>query len=481
MNMKINYKVVLFSTSIFLAGLGACKKEFLEVNPSTAISAKDAFSSPATIAAGLTGIYDLSTLGAYKYDMILNNDIKGGDILVVSGAGNYGRFINGYQFIESPTSNEPINYWTTAYRIIANANQFELNIPTSPLTEAEKIAYLAETRALRAEAYFWMVQWFGKPFTLDPEAMGVPLITAPVGPNDAPSPRAKVKEIYAQILADLLYAEANIPASKTSVYRMTKGAIQGYLARVYLTMGNYPEASKYAKLARTGKPLSSAAALAAGFRAPTSEWIYALNSRTDDNAGFITVHSFYDPFDVGYSSFRATDDFLNLFSNADLRRRQFLINGAISRRGPEGFLINKFDFTTSPAQDQVIIRSSEMFLIEAEAEARQGIANEVPAKTALLAIQSRAGVATLPSANTGQALINEILLERRKELYGEGFRYFDLLRTKTPLVRTPLAQSGHWAVFTLQPGDNKLVLPLPQVELNANPVLKLQQNPGYGN
>ena len=246
-------------------------------------------------------------------------------------------------------------------------------------------------------------------------------------------------------------------------------------------MGNYPEASKYAKLARTGKPLSSAAALTAGFRAPTSEWIYALNSRTDDNAGFITVHSFYDPFDVGYSSFRATDDFLNLFSNADLRRRQFLVNGAISRRGPEGFLINKFDFTTSPAQDQVIIRSSEMFLIEAEAEARIGVANETAAKVALLAIQSRAGVATLPSANTGQALINEILLERRKELYGEGFRYFDLLRTKTPLVRTPLAQSGHWAVFTLQPGDNKLVLPLPQVELNANPVLKLQQNPGYGN
>ena len=479
--MKMNYKIVIYGAIIFLAGLGGCKKEFLEVTPTTAINAKEAFSSPATIAAALTGIYDLSTLGAYKYDMILNNDIKGGDILVVSGAGNYGRFINGSQFIESPTSNEPINYWGTGYRIIANANQFELNIPTSPLTAAEKTAYLAETRALRAEAYFWMVQWFGKPFTLDPEAMGVPLITAPVGPNDAPSPRAKVKEIYAQILSDLLYAEANIPAGKTSVYRMTKGAIQGYLARVYLTMGNFPEASKYAKLARTGKPLSTAAALTTGFTNPTSEWIYALNSRTDDNAGFITVHSFYDPFDIGYSSFRATDDFLNSFDNADLRKRQFLVNGAISRRGPEGFLINKFDFRTSPAQNQVIIRSSEMFLIEAEAEARQGSVNETAAKVALLAIQSRAGVATLPSANTGQALINEIMAERGKELFGEGFKYFDLLRTKTPLVRTPTAASGHWAVFTLQSGDNKLVLPLPQAELNANPILKGQQNPGYSN
>ncbi len=482
--MKMNYKIVIYSAIIFLAGLGGCKKEFLEVSPTTAINAKDAFSSPATIAAALTGIYDISTLGDYKYNMILNNDVKGGDIMVVSGAGNYNRFINGYQFIESPTSVEPNNYWTTGYRVIANANQFELNIPTAPLSAAEKTAYLAETRALRAEAYFWMIQWFGKPFTLDPEAMGVPLITAPVGPNDAPSPRAKVKEIYAQILADFLFAEANLPASKTSVYRMTKGAIQGYLARVYLTMGNFPEASKYAKLARVGKPLSTAAALTTGFINPTSEWIYALNSRTDDNSGFITVHSFYDPFDVGYASFRATDNFLNSFAATDLRRKQFLVNGVLSRGvngGTEGFVTNKFDFTTTPAQNQVIIRSSEMFLIEAEAEARQGVANETAAKTALLAIQSRAGVATLPSTNTGAALINEIMIERGKELYGEGFKYFDLLRTKTPLVRTPTAQSGHWAVFTLQPGDNKLVLPIPQGELNANPVLKQQQNPGYSN
>lgn len=476
---KIN-KIKIYTSLILLASLSSCKKDFLEVTPTQQINAAEAFSSPEKIAAALTGVYDVSTNGSYKYNMILNNDVKGGDILVVSGAGNYGRFVNGYQFIENPSSVEPSDYWTIGYRVIANANQFELNLPTAPLTEAQKSAYFAETRALRAEAYFWLVQWYGKPYTLDPEALGVPLVLAPLGPNSTLSPRAKVKEVYAQILSDFLYAEANIPATKTSIYRMTKGAIQGFLARVYLTMGDYPNASKYAKLARVGKPLGNGASLLTGFINPSSEWIYALNSRTDDNAGFITVNSFYDPFDIGYSSFRAADNFFNSFAANDIRLQQFKVSGVIgARRGQEGFLINKFDFSTTPAQNQVIIRSSEMYLIEAEAEARQGVANEAAAKTALLAIQQRAGVATGPSANTGQALINEILVERGKELYGEGFKFFDLLRTKTPVVRT--AGNGHWAIVNFQPGDNKLVLPLPQSELNANPVLKPQQNPGYSN
>ncbi|WP_421946232.1 RagB/SusD family nutrient uptake outer membrane protein [Pedobacter sp.] len=476
---KIN-KIGIYSALILATSFSACKKDFLEVTPTTAINSAEAFSSPEKIAAALTGVYDLSTNGSYKYNMILNSDVKGGDVLVVSGAGNYNRFINGYQFIENPSSVEPSDYWTIGYRIIANANQFELNIPTSSLADAQKSAYLAETRALRAEAYFWLVQWYAKPYTLDPEALGVPLVLAPLGPNDALTGRAKVKEVYAQILSDFLYAEANIPASKTSVYRMTKGAIQGFLARVYLTMGDYPNASKYAKLARVGKPLAAGSTLLSGFINPSSEWIYALNSRTDDNAGFITVNSFYDPFDIGYSSFRAADNFFNSFAANDIRLQQFKVNGVIgARRGQEGFLINKFDFNTTPAQNQVIIRSSEMYLIEAEAEARQGVANEAAAKTALLAIQQRAGVATAVSANTGQALINEIMTERGKELYGEGFKFLDLLRTKTPIVRT--AGNGHWALVNFQPGDNKLALPLPQSELNANPVLKGQQNPGYSN
>lgn len=476
---KINKVAIYAAVLMVVLGTG-CKKEFLEVSPTTSIKADEAFISPERIAAGLTGLYDLTTSSTYTHDMILTSDVKGSDVLVVSGAGNYGRFVTGYQFTQTYSSNEPSNYWTQAYRVIAGCNQFELNMPTSPLTAAQKTAYLAETRALRAEAYFWLVRWYGKPFTLDPEALGVPLVLAPLGPTDVPPLRNKVKEVYAQILADMMFAEANIPATKTSVYRFTKAAIQGYLARIYLTMGNYTEASKYAKLARTGKPLSTGAALLTGFNSPTSEWIYAINVRTDDNQGFLNVHSFYDPYDIGYSSFRAADNFFNSFAANDIRKQQFLVNGVVgARRGAEGYLINKFEFRATAATNTVLIRSSEMYLIEAEAETRLGVANEAVAKVALQAIQSRSIPGALLSVNTGQALIDEILVERNKELYGEGHKFFDLLRTKTPIVRT--ATNGHWVALNLPVGDNKLIFPIPQGELNANPLLKPQQNPGYAN
>lgn len=478
--MKKIHNIVICAAAVLLTVGQGCKKEFLEVSPTTAIKASEAFISPERIAAGLTGLYDLTTNSAYTNDMILTSDVKGSDVLIVSGAGNYNRFVTGYQFSQTFSSAEPSNYWTQAYRIIAGCNQFEVNIPTSPLSDAQKTAYLAETRALRAEAYFNLVRWFAKPYLLDPEALGVPIVTAPLGPNDVPPLRSKVKDVYVQILADMSFAENNIPTSRTSIYRFTKAAVQGYLARIYLTMGNYPEASRYAKLARAGKPLSTGAALLSGFNNPTSEWIYAINVRTDDNQGFLNVHSFYDPYDIGYSSFRAADNFFNSFAANDIRKQQFLVNGVLgARRGPEGYLINKFDFRSTAATNTVLIRSSEMYLIEAEAEAMIGGANEQAAKLALQAVQARAIPGAPLSANTGQDLIQEILLERAKELYGEGHKFFDLLRTKTPIVRS--ATNGHWLALNIPVGDNRLVFPIPQSELNANPALKPQQNPGYAN
>ena len=146
---------------VSLFTLGGCKEEFLNVTPNAQVNAKDAFSTPEKISAAMTGLYDLttSTNPDYTNNMILNADVKGGNVMVVSGAGNYGRYINGYQFIETVNSAEASNYWTGAYRVISNANQFVAYIPGSPITDALKSSYLAEARAIRAEAYFWLVRW----------------------------------------------------------------------------------------------------------------------------------------------------------------------------------------------------------------------------------------------------------------------------------------------------------------------------------
>jgi hypothetical protein len=482
-NIKTYKTIIYASVLLILTGASSCKKEFLEVSPTAQINAKEAFSSPAKIQAAMTGIYDLTTFSGYTNNMILSADVKGNDVMIVSGAGNYGRFVAQYQFIETVNNADVAAWWEYSYKVISNANQFVVNIPDAPISDALKTEYLAEARALRAYTYFWLVRWFAQPYSVNPDALGVPILRKPLGPSEVSPSRDKVKDVYAFMIEDLKYAETNLPTNRTSIYRMSTAAIQGTLARIYLNMGNWAEASRYAKLARSGKTLSTAAALLTGFNNPTSEWIYGINVRTDDNQGFLSVASFYDPYDVGYSSFRVSDEFFNTFAANDERKKQFLVKssqtaaastGAYRRRG-EGYLINKFDFNTTPANNQVLIRSSEMYLIEAEAEAR--LNNEPAAKQALLAIQQRAGVATVVSVNTGAVLIEEILAERNKELYGEGHKFFDLLRTNKGVNRT--GSAVHWKIVNFPSGDNRLVSPLPQAELDANPILKPQQNPGY--
>ncbi|MBD0277977.1 MAG: RagB/SusD family nutrient uptake outer membrane protein, partial [Flavisolibacter sp.] len=74
-------------------------------------------------------------------------------------------------------------------------------------------------------------------------------------------------------------------------------------------------------------------------------------------------------------------------------------------------------------------------------------------------------------------LINEILLERYRELAYEGQRYHDLRRRSLPVQRDLADVAGNAAIQTLQPTDPKYLLPIPQQEVFANP--NVGQNTGY--
>jgi len=477
----INHKITIALTGILISTmvLSSCKKEFLEVTPSTSIPNSEAFDSPAKLTAAMTGLYDLVSFSGYTNNILLNMDVKGEDVQVNS-TNNYSRFIAGYQYIETVNSSELSVHWAYSYKIIANCNQLIENVPAAPIDDDVKTQYTAEARALRALAHFNLVREFGgKPYTVDPSALGVPVMEKSILATDVPPARATVAEVYTSIISDLTYAEANFPESINDVYRINKGTIQGLLARVYLTMGDYTNASKFAKLASAGYTLSSANDLLAGFSDPTSEWMWALNTRSDDNNGFLQTQSFYDPYGDGYSSFTVTEEFLNSFADNDLRKNQFRIpsvRGNDVKTGDyefygDGWLTSKFIFRGAWDNDQLMMRASEMVLIEAESEARLG--NTAAAKAALLLIQQRAIPTAVISANTGDALVAEILVERRKELFGEGHRYYDILRTKQTLDRS--ASVSSWSKLVIASGDKRFALPIPQAEIDANP--NMVQNP----
>lgn len=124
----------------------------------------------------------------------------------------------------------------------------------------------------------------------------------------------------------------------------------------------------------------------------------------------------------------------------------------------------------SPYGDLFDMRAAEMYLVEAEAAARQG--KTQVAKEVLNTLQTTRGAAVTEA--TGQSeLIDAILLERRKEMWGEGIDLFDILRLQLPVVRT-VAQ-GHFRDINIPANSNKLIMMIPEKEVINND--RMEQNP----
>ena len=117
------------------------------------------------------------------------------------------------------------------------------------------------------------------------------------------------------------------------------------------------------------------------------------------------------------------------------------------------------------------IRLAEMYLILAEAYAKTP-GKETDAQNTLYTLAHNRDASYVLSTNTGQALIDEILIQRRVELWGEGFRFYDLKRLNLPLDRTVVpnfVSASVGGVMQVAAGDNKWQFAIPIAELQANP------------
>ncbi len=461
---------------LFIIPFGACNDKFLDVQPTVANNADDAFNNPSEVIALMNGVYTLARDLDFTLGIILFSEVKGEDIFLIPD--NLGWFSSAYQYTENPYSGDQNNFWFNGYKIIANCNQLIEKIPQSTAFSDEfKNHYLAEAKAVRAYVYFQLVRLFGQPYSVDPNGKGVPLTLKPLSKDDDFPGRSSVRDVYAVILDDLEFAESNFDTNiGNSIYRMTLPAIQGLLARVHLNMEHWAEASSYAALARSSFNLSSMSELLDGFADPTSEWMWAFDMRSDDNEGYTMVPSFFDTREDGYNTLRADADFLYLFYESnDNRIYQFSADGVNLSYSEYGYEVFKFLHRKTWDMDQVLMRASEMYLIGAEAEAE--LKNYKDARILLNIIKGRAGLLPVDESVTGRLLIDEIMLERKKELFGEGFRFFDMTRKKQPLIRT---ESSHWWPISLPANDPRMVLPIPQDEIDANPnISEADQNEAY--
>lgn len=319
---------------------------------------------------------------------------------------------------------------------------------------------------------------------------GVPLrLTPNTGLKDYNLARSSVDAVYKQILADLNYAETNVPlkygTSVLNTTRIHKNTVIAFKTRVYTSMGDYANVITEAnKIVSTGAPFTAVAsggvahALQADVTAvfktyTTTESIFSMPFTANDAPGNSLANN-YLPVAAdatGLGSIGTGQFYLfekGVVNDAGWKstdRRRNLIFTTSSGTNAGRKWNSKFS-TGSPYTDYIpVIRYAEVLLNLAEALAT---VNGVDSRSISLlnAVRQRSDPTTVFTASSKADLIEKILNERRIEFLGEGLRNGDLMRLGLPIpAKTP---AGSTPVPTANPGDNNYIWPIPNSETLYN-------------
>ncbi len=456
--------------------LGACSKSFLDRKPDDALPQDQALNTEGLLENALNGAYStLRAVGLYGRDIPVIGDLHGDNTFVE--ARNSGRYLQWYGYSVSAADGSATGMWGNAYIAIQRANR----IIAADVTGGRVPEIKAEARAIRALMYFHLVRTFAVPYSENPQAKGVPLILS-YDPDLLPETRNTVEEVYTQIISDLQAAYTDGPEYSSSA-RISKYTIGGLLAKVYLNKGEYQNALTAAEdvIDNSEYSLVSADSYVDYWTNPAPrtdavETMFEIDADVVNNNGFDDLGGIYVN---GYTDIYASTQLVNLFSATDVRT-ELLVPGT-TKGGAPATLVFKFSNASNNDRDNPkVLRLSEIYLIAAEAAYRTS--DEATALDYLNALMAERDPG-FTYASSGAQLLDDIIEERRKELAFEGDRLYDLNRLKRAIDRD--ANAG---AITAGPGNSRLdipypddrrIAPIPQAELNANPNLADDQNPGY--
>ncbi|MFN3555797.1 MAG: RagB/SusD family nutrient uptake outer membrane protein [Bacteroidales bacterium] len=374
--------------------------------------------------------------------------------------------------------------WSTFYKMIATCNDILDFIPEGDDIMPRLISIRAQALALRGYAYFMLIQNYQHTYIGNEQLPGIPVYDQE---NRSAQPRTVVADVYARIVDDLETAYAAMPAGQVSKIELSRDVIAGLLARVYLVKNEWQKAAEYANLARTGRPLMTGAQWLEGFGDINNpEWMWGMEINAENSTIYASFFSHVSSAEGGYAGLGFSWKLIskNLYDKipaTDIRKQAFA-DGEGNANWPA------FDNAVTPPYanfkfrgdgfflgDYVYMRTAEMYLIEAEALARAG--NEGGARSVLEAlVTTRHPEFTAP---TGNDLLEEIYLQRRIELWGEGFAFNDLRRLKRDVDRR---NSNHHPgvphLVSYAEEMHRYIYKIPQREIDTNSFINdADQNP----
>lgn len=430
-----------------------------------------------------------ATQGAYTYlydgtwygsEFVLSCELRSGNAKNPTNTNfTSGRLTKEYSWNYVPSSTS--NLWNYAYYTIAAANNVLNNADgkeSTDVTTQDLNDLKAECLFLRALSYFDLVRTYSQPYTSDPNSLGVPLVF--VTENGLPA-RNTVKEVYDQVEKDLLNAETLITSGRYNRSEITdsfavasKPAIQALLSRVYLYMGEWQKSADYAT-----KVINDY-----HFTLYTKEEFTKFWGREVAEDGKEVIFEVYGSLNNEYNEYweeiswmTNPDGYADAASSADLRDlyEPGDVRGTLFKNhenAKDHYWTTKYPGKNNnrpTANNIIVLRLAEMYLNRAEAIVRGATVAGVTAASDLLQITSNRGASTVP------ATLENILLERRKELAFEGHLIYDMARTGTALHRVDY--QGSATAKDIPFPDYRWALPIPKREMDANP--NMVQNPEY--
>lgn len=497
--------------AILAASLSSCVNDWLDVAPSDGTDADAALTSSSDLAAARTGMYEAlkgnsNLVDYYGQQFFVYGDVHAGDDYQYNNIGGSNRasfyYDMNYQTASEFTSSTSSSNvaWKSPYIVIGRANRIIAAAEGGALSDAAEAKatidqYAAEAKVLRALAHFDLVRIYGKPYTEDQGAsLGVPLVTGVLESNAKPA-RSTVAEVYTQVVKDLTEAiSSNALATETEPGYVSVWGAKAILSRVYLNMGDYANALSVAEdiIKNSGAALWTRDQYFKAWDASTpneSEFLFRLNvAGSTDNNDLNGIGNLQQR--DGYKEMVATKKFVDMLTSdpKDVRNDMFLPATApkeVATYGTNKVFLNKLRGQGGNLRNVTIvpiIRLSEVYLTAAECAFRNN--DKTKAVEYLNDLVKNRTTTEASLATVDNITLERILIERRKELIGEGQRYFDALRNNETITRYTSEADKGWHKTLSKEAQSfnrdyfKAIAAIPQAEINANPNIK--QNTGYG-
>ena len=498
-----------------LLSLNSCSEDSLITEPTDKMSGATLMSDGVKALVPLNGIYrsmytaGWSTtgnthqcFGISAYNLMA--EVMGDDMIM--GASGSGWFwydaVYDVKDLFTRTTWRSYDLWNAYYTWISNANYILAAEETMGGASTDKNYAIGQAYAIRAYSYFMLAQCFARTYKGHESEACVPIYTEPTFTTTTGQPRSSVAETYAQITSDINKAVEllkGLPQQQSA--HMSYAVAQGIRSRIALVMEDWATAEQAAEeaISASGKKIAKVSEFIGLNDVTKSNIMWGAQVISDQAGGYASLFAHMDTcasYGLGAPKM-ITVSLYNKISNTDDRRAWWPDMNPGSALAPElwnGAREQRKMYFSDPAQwlgDYVWMRVEEMYLNAAEAECRLGKDGE--AKAHLMALMSqrdasytcnRSGnsLAKMTNESTG-SLLEEILLQRRIELWGEAGRMYDIKRLKQGFVRNAADGWNSGALLRGRPTNNPenwmWVLTIPQAEFDGNENLDVSkdQNP----